>query len=205
MSSSGTLLSDLVQKGTPPGDDDLVKQIYRDMNGGGIAASMNGGNEIINSPNPNTVAPLSMDSAPATSHIIGRDHPTPADFAAAMAGVQRPQQPEQGPPPMPGNLPQYNMASPWLQQQQQVPMMAPSLPTKNIYSRVAEEIKTPIFVMLLVFVFSLPAINVLFSHYIPSLVKPTGDLTTIGSLVKSVAAGVSFWILQRVITPLLSL
>jgi hypothetical protein len=46
---------------------------------------------------------------------------------------------------------------------------------------------------------------VLFSHYIPSLVKPTGDLTTVGVLVKSVLAGATFWILQRVVAPLISL
>jgi len=76
---------------------------------------------------------------------------------------------------------------------------------RNIYSRVADEVKTPILVTLLVFVFSIPVVNVLFSHYIPSLVKPTGDLTTVGVLVKSVLAGATFWILQRVVAPLISL
>lgn len=198
MSTGGTLLSDLEQKGSP-GDDDLVRQIFKDMNN--PAPSFSGGNEVINAPNPNTVTPLSMDSAPATSHVIGRDHPTPADFAAAIHGVQRAQGPENGPPPMGAN---YNMASPWIQQQapqQPIPVMT----GKNIYSHVADEIKTPILVTLLVFVFSLPFINILFSHYIPSLIKPTGDLTTVGVLVKSALAGVSFWILQRVVAPLLAL
>lgn len=198
MSAGGTLLSDLDQKGSP-GDDDLVRQIFKDMNN--PAPSFSGGNEVINAPNPNTVAPLAMDSGPATSHVIGRDHPTPADFAAAMHGVQRGPVAENAPIPM-GN---YNMPSPWANQQappQQMPLIAPG---KNIYSRVADEIKTPILVTLLVFVFSLPFINVLFSHYIPSFVKPTGDLTTVGVLVKSALAGSFFWVLQRVVAPLLAL
>ena len=197
MSAGGTLLSELDQKGSP-GDDDLVRQIFKDLNN--PAPSFSGGNEVINAPNPNTVAPHTMDSGPATSHVIGRDHPTPADFAAAMHGVQRAPVPENGPPPPSGN---YNMASPWMQGQPQAPPMA--MPTgKNIYSRVADEIKTPILVTLLVFIFSLPIINVLFSHYIPSLIKPTGDLTTIGTLVKSALAGSTFWVLQRVVAPLLA-
>lgn len=198
-----SLLSDLETK-TSPGDDDLVNQIFKDMNSS--LPSLSGGKEVINSPNPNTVVPLSMDSAPATSHIIGRDHPTPADFAAAMHGVPRAPMPENGPPPM--NPQMYNMASPWINQQAMAGSMgalAPTGPTKNIYSRVADEIKTPILVAILVFVFSLPAINVLFTHYIPSLVKPTGDLTTVGTLVKSVIAGIFFWILQRIVTPLLAI
>lgn len=199
MSAGGTLLSELDQKGSP-GDDDLVRQIFKDLNN--PAPSFSGGNEIINAPNPNTVAPHTMDSGPSTSHIIGRDHPTPADFAAAMHGVQRAPGPENGPPPPSGN---YNIASPWVQgQPPAVPMQMPMSTGKNIYSRVADEIKTPILVTLLVFIFSLPFINVLFSHYIPSLIKATGDLTTVGTLVKSALAGSTFWVLQRVVAPLLA-
>ena len=199
MSAGGTLLSELDQKGSP-GDDDLVRQIFKDLNN--PSPSFAGGNEVINAPNPNTVAPLTMDTGPATSHVIGRDHPTPADFAAAMHGVQRGPPMVQNAPPPSGN---YNMNSQWIQgqEQPQMPMMMPT--GKNIYSRVADEIKTPILVTLLVFVFSLPFINILFSHYIPSLIKPTGDLTTVGVLVKSAVAGGTFWVLQRVVAPLLAL
>jgi hypothetical protein len=198
MSAGGTLLSDLDQKGSP-GDDDLVRQIFKDLNN--PAPSFSGGNEVINAPNPNTVAPLTMDNQPATSHVIGRDHPSPADFAAAMHGVQRAPMPQNAPPPS-GN---YNVGSQWMDQQgapPQVPMMPMG---KNVYSRVADEIKTPILVTLLFFVFSMPFINILFSHYIPSLIKPTGDLTTVGVLVKAALAGATFWILQRVVAPLLAL
>jgi hypothetical protein len=51
----------------------------------------------------------------------------------------------------------------------------------------------------------MPFINILFSHYIPSLIKPTGDLTTVGVLVKAALAGATFWVLQRVVAPLLAL
>jgi len=196
MSSSGTLLSDLQQSGSP-GDDDLVKQIFKDMNQPVSTGSM------VNSPNPNTYAPIAMDPNPATSHVIGRDHPTPADFAAAMHGVRDNAggMPNMMPPPQGQFMPQAQ--GQWQGQGQQQQLSEGT--KRNIYSRVADEVKTPILVTLLVFVFSIPVVNVLFSHYIPSLVKPTGDLTTVGVLVKSVLAGATFWILQRVVAPLISL
>jgi hypothetical protein len=198
MSSSGTLLSDLQQSGSP-GDDDLVKQIFKDMNQPVSTGSM------VNSPNPNTYAPIAMDPNPATSHVIGRDHPTPADFAAAMHGVRDNAggMPNMMPPPQGQFMPQAQ--GQWQGQGQGQQVQASEGTKRNIYSRVADEVKTPILVTLLVFVFSIPVVNVLFSHYIPSLVKPTGDLTTVGVLVKSVLAGATFWILQRVVAPLISL
>jgi hypothetical protein len=202
MASSGTLLSDLGGGGSngPSGDEDLVKRIFADMNGGG------GGNQMIMSPNPNTTAPMAMDSGPQTSHVIGKDHPTPGDFAAAMHQASRVQQAYQMPPPQgTGSMgpSQGQWGAPYQQQQQ--PQQFAEPPKKNIYATIAEETKIPIFVALLVFVFSLPFLNILFQHYIPSLVKPTGDLTTIGLLGKSVIAGATFWVLQRIVVPLISL
>lgn len=196
MASSGTLLSDLEGKGSG-GDEDLVKRIFADMNMGSQQNPASQGSMIM-SPNPNSTTSMSMDSAPATSHVIGKDHPTPADFAAAMHSVPRSQDAQMGPPPP---SPQGNWGAPYTQPQQQYV----EAPKKNIYAQLASELKIPIFVTMLVFLFSLPFINVLFSHYIPSLVKSTGDLTTVGLLVKSVVAGLSFWLIQRVVAPLVSL
>lgn len=210
MASSGTLLSELDSNQGAGSDGDLVKKIFADMNNpGGGNPIVSGVGQMINSPNPNTVAPIAMDSGPMTSHIIGKDHPTPADFAAAMHGVPRMNE-GNVPPPMPGMMaPQLMPPGAWnpYMNQQQTPQYAPmdSGSKKNMYARIADEVKIPILVTILVFLFSLPFLNVLFSHYIPSLVKPTGDLTTIGLLGKSLVAGVSFWVLQRVIAPLLSL
>ena len=54
------------------------------------------------------------------------------------------------------------------------------------------------------FVFSLPFLNILFAHYIPYLVKGTGELTIIGLIVKSLLAGLVFWIFHRIVAPLLT-
>jgi hypothetical protein len=214
MASSGTLLSDLNEGPSGSvggGDNDLVKKIFADMNMGSqqnpiMPSGAGGSGSMIMAPNPNTTQQMTMDNLPATSHIIGKDHPTAGDFAAAMHGVSRTEMGGMLPPSMPANgmMPQAHYA-PYMGQQQPQQMMMPQVPQKNVYARIADELKTPILVSILVFIFSLPFLNILFSHYAPMLLKPTGDLTSIGLLVKAVAAGGSFWILQRVIAPLVSL
>ena len=207
MASSGTLLSDLTGGNSGGGDTDLVNKILADINMTG-----GGNNNIIMSPNPNTTAQMTMDSAPPTSHIIGKDHPTPGDFAAAMHGVPRSDGGQMGnmPPPMPANMgaqgawSSYGNAIPPPPIQMTEPTVVDST-KKNLYARIADELKTPILVAILVFVFSLPFLNILLSHYIPYLVKSTGDLTHLGLLAKAGMAGVTFWVLQRVIAPLVSL
>ena len=210
MASSGTLLSDLNgDAGASSGDNDLVKKIFADMNMGSqsnpiMPSGAGGSGSMIMAPNPNTTQQMTMDNVPPTSHIIGRDHPTPGDFAAAIHGVSRTEMGGMVPPPMPANgmMPQGAYA-PYMTPQPQVLM--PQIPQKNVYARIADELKTPILVSILVFVFSLPFLNILFSHYAPMLLKPTGDMTSVGLLLKAIAAGGVFWILQRVIAPLVSL
>ena len=181
-----TLLSDLDSSPAASSKDgDLVDQILKEMNGPPLPSASPA---MISSQMPNTaVNSYSMATNTATAHVIGGAHPTPADFAAAMhsqphsAGGAAYQE---APPPAPV---QYR-------------------PSKRSYvQRFGEEFKIPILVSIIVFIFSLPVINVLFAHYIPSMILPTGQLTTIGLMIKSVVAGIVFWVLQRIIVPLLSL
>lgn len=206
MASSGTLLSDLEGSPSAGGDTDLVKKIFADMNSGSTANPLMPSQGMIMSPNPNSIAQVAMDNIPATSHIIGKDHPTPGDFAAAMHGVPRMEGQGMGapPPPMPATAyPAQGQWATYTNPQMAMPMMQE--PKKNMYAQIANELKIPILVSILVFVFSLPFLNILFSHYAPMLLKPTGDLTTMGLLLKSLLAGLSFWLLQRVIAPLIAL
>lgn len=191
-----TLLSDLDSNPSAGKDGDLVQQILNEMNGGSDAPPMappppapanfpsNPG--VLPAPmSPTALAAHTMDAGPATAHMIGGSHPTPADFAATMGG---------------GSMAAYapSAASP----RAAYPVTGPK---RGITQRFAEEFKLPILVSILVFVFSLPVVNILFAHYIPSMILPTGQLTTVGLIIKSFAAGASFWVLQRIIVPLLSL
>jgi hypothetical protein len=203
MAAAGTLLADLDQGGGGGGDGDLVQKILSDMN-------IPTGSTQRSAPPPlpaqapiyqqqmaSSTSHMNMDSRIPTSHMIGNEHPSPADFANAMG----PSMGSMGGMPMPmGGMP--------MTQQMQMPGMAmPGQyePSKNMYSKVLDEMKVPFVVAILFFLFSLPPIRVLLSHYIPSMIKQTGELQTTGLLAVSGVVGLTFWLLQRVIAPLLSL
>ena len=196
MSSAGTLLDDLDTSASSPHDEDLVKRIFAEMN------TPSGGNSIQMPPAPsaramsggqlppiNSLTSLTMDPAPATAHVIGSQHPTPADFAHAMHG-------------MPMMMPQH---------QQQQPMMMPMVaaaPQGGFLNgltgfSLTREFKTPLLVALIVFIVSLPMVNTMIGLYMPSLLRMGGDLTTLGLVAKSLLGGALFWILQRVVAPLI--
>lgn len=177
-----TLISEL-DSAPALGDGDFVQNILSEMNGGSPPRQAG----TINAPSSNTaMAPRIMDNGPATAHIIGNSHPTPGDFANMVQASN-----SEG-----GSAAAFHTPAP--------PPPRPAPAKKSWSSRILDEFKLPLFVIVIVFVFSLPVVNFLFAHYVPSMVLATGQLTTIGLLVKSVAAGVTFWVLQRVIVPLLS-
>jgi hypothetical protein len=197
MASAGTLLSDLDGK-TPVfnKDDDLVNKILADMN---IPSQSNpvmnsppppsGNGRVINSPNPNSIYPVAVDPGTATAHMIGKDYPTAADFANLM------------------HSPQFSHGgSQFAPVVQQPPPQQPTLieTTKgNMYSDITSQIKQPLLVAIIVFIVSLPIINVLIGHYLPSLLRIGGDLTTAGLVVKSLIGGFLFWFIQKVLVPLM--
>lgn len=220
-SGAGTLLADLDTQ-TGGGDGDLVQKILSDMNiptgGGGERERRAAAPPPLPAQTPiyqqqmsaNSTQQLSMDSRIPQSHMIGNEHPTPADFASAIGPMQSvPGMPGMpGMPSMPFTQQQQNFPqNPYAQGGQQNPHMVGGYeaPSKNLYGRVLEEMKVPFVVALLFFVFSLPPIRVLIAHYLPSLIKQTGEFQTTGLVVVSFLTGVTFWLLQRVIAPLLSL
>lgn len=213
-----TLISDL--DSTPgPGDGDFVASILNEMNGAGGGAppppqpqapiqpppvvGAYTPPQVISAPGPNSLMPHTMDNGPVTAHMIGNSHPTPADFAQMMAreggGGQVYAAPQGGDGGVAAGAANYTSGS-------GVPApRASGGGRKSWLSRIMDEFRAPLLVVILVFVFSLPVVNFLFAHYLPRMVKPTGELTLVGLLVKSAAAGAAFWTLQRVIVPLLSL
>jgi hypothetical protein len=198
MASGGTLLSQLDEKAPVFGnkDDDLVNKILADMN---LPSQSNpimnappppsgNGSRIIQSPNPNSTYPIAMDPATATAHLIGKDYPSAADFANLM------------------HAPGFSHGGSSLASVQPIPSPQPTLidTTKgNIYSDLISQIKQPLIVSIIIFIVSLPVINVLIGHYCPSLLRLGGDLTTAGLAVKSLFGGFLFWFLQKVLVPLM--
>lgn len=200
MASAGTLISDLDDSGGG-GDGDLVQKILSDMN---IPTS----NRHVPQPLPqaphgyqapnSTQQQMTMDSQIPTSHMIGNEHPTSADFAAAMAGMASSRAGVAAMAESVGYAAPVPMPMP-------MPMPGNDAPIKNLYAHIVSEIKVPFVVAILFFIFSLPPIRVLVAHYMPSLIRPTGEFHITGLLVISIMMGATFWLMQRVIAPLLSL
>lgn len=205
MAAAGTLLADLDGQ-SGGGDGDLVQKILSDMNiptgqGQGRAAPppLPAQTPVYQQQMASSTSHMNMDSRVPTSHMIGNEHPSPADFAAAMGSHA-----EMGMPQMPsyGQGQGQGQAMPHMQQ---MPNYGYEQPSKNFYGKILEEMKVPFVVSMLFFLFSLPPIRVLLSHYMPSFIKQTGEFHTTGLLAVSALVGATFWILQRVIAPLLSL
>jgi hypothetical protein len=74
----------------------------------------------------------------------------------------------------------------------------------NMYSDIIAQIKQPLLVAIIVFIVSLPIVNVLIGHYLPSLLRIGGDLTTAGLVVKALVGGFLFWFIQKVLVPLMA-
>jgi len=196
MATAGTLLSDLDGKAPvlQNKDDDLVNKILADMNMPSqsnpimnVPPPSGNGNRMIHSPNPNSTYPVSMDPATATAHMIGKDFPTSADFANIM------------------HAPSYShnsFGSPYMQQQHQPTLIEPM--KGNIYAEVIQQVKQPLLVAIIIFIVSLPILNVLIGYYVPSLLRIGGDLTTAGMALKALFGGFLFWFIQKIIVPLMA-
>ena len=199
MASAGTLLSDLDSKAPVMSkDDDLVNKILADMN---IPSSSNpimnappppsgNGNRMISAPNPNTTYPMATDPATATAHMIGKEYPSMADFANLA----------HSPSFSHGGSSYANVAPP---PQQYAPPLADTT-NGNLYADIVSQAKQPLLVAIIIFLVSLPIINVLIGHYLPSLLRMGGDLTTVGMVVKSLLGGFLFWFIQKVLVPLMT-
>lgn len=197
MATAGTLISDLDGK-TPvlTQDDDLVNKILADINQPSPTnptmmtqppASMG---RVINSPNPNTTYPVAIDPGTATAHMIGKDFPTASDFANLM------------------HSPSYSHAgSPYAPVAPQAQLQSPTIISSakgNMYTDILSQIRQPLFVAIVIFIIGLPMVNVLIGHYMPSLLRMGGDLTTAGMLVKALLGGFLFWFIQKIVVPLMA-
>ena len=149
-----------------------------------------GNGRMIQAPNPNTTYPTAIDPGTATAHMIGKEYPTAADFANLMHTSPMSHGGSQF-----ASIPQYAAAPP-----------QPTLidTTKgNLYSDIITQVKQPLLVAIIIFLVSLPIINVLVGHYFPSLLRIGGDLTTAGMALKACIGGFLFWFIQKILVPLM--
>ncbi len=200
MANAGTLLSDLDGKQPISGDSDLVSMIYQDMNsqdgrgGGQPPGGLQNPGMMPPLPPPQPTSRIAMDPGPPTSHIIGGQHPTPADFAQMLQSST------------PGFAAGGNWASTGSSQQAQLAAQISAMTQsqgKAWSSGLAIEMKTPILIAILVFLVNLPFLSVLVAHYAPWMLKPSGDMNIYGQLAKALLVGMLFWGANRIVLPLL--
>ncbi len=207
----GTPLSELGNDGAMGNDNDIVAQIMQDINrpsqqnplsgGGAMPQQMmppqgamppapSGRMGMMNSPNPNSYMQHAMDpQSGQAAHMIGSSRPTPADFAALMGQ---------------GYMANAMANSPYAAQQYGGggSQMEASSGSSKWMTWIFNELRIPIFVAIVFFLLNLPAANVMFAHVLPSLVTATGNFTVLGQLAKAAMAGLAFWLLHRVLAPL---
>jgi hypothetical protein len=201
MANAGTLLSDLDGKQPISGDSDLVNMIYQDMSAqeGQGAGGPPGGIQhpgVMQMPPPQlSTNRIVMDNGPPTSHVIGGQHPTPADFANMVQSTA---------PGFPagGNWAPASSGPSQAQIAAQIASMQASQ-GKAWSNMLAGEVKIPLLIAILVFVINLPFLSVLVAHYAPWMLKPSGDMNLYGQLAKALIVGLLFWGSNRVILPLL--
>lgn len=182
------------------GDSDLVNLIYQDMSsqeGGGAPGAHPGGIHhpgVLQMPPPQPTSRIAMDPGPPTAHVIGGQHPTPADMAQMIQSST------------PGFAAGGNWApagpSPQAQLAAQIASMQASQ-GKAWSKSISDELKTPILIAILVFIVNLPFLSVLVAHYTPWMLKPSGDMNLYGQLGKAFLVGGLFWVANRVLLPLL--
>lgn len=193
---SGTLISDL--DNVNRSDTDLVQSILTDLDQGSQPQQQRGmtappppmGPRMPMQPVqpiPNNF-PTAVDPAVPTAHMIGREHPTQADFQQMMMTQQ-------------GNLP-YNPM---------VPQMYPAMmqqpfqePVKNSTGQWIDELKEPIIITIIFFVLSLEYLNMAASKYMPTLLTPGGSFTTTGLLIRAALGGGLYLLFQKVVAPLIN-
>ena len=208
MANAGTLLSDLDGKAPIAGDGDLVKMIYQDMNSGqdmrpGMPmGAAPGGIQTPMMPMPppqQSTQQYQMDPNPPTAHVIGGQHPTSADFAHMLQSSS----PGFSAGGNWGAAP--NMGSNSAQQAQLAAQIASMQANqgKAWSNFIADEMKTPILIAILVFIINLPFLSVLVAHYAPWMLKASGDMNVYGQISRALLVGLLFWASNRIILPLL--
>ena len=211
----GTPIDKLGEGPMSASDDDLVKSIFNDAQKPSSMSnpimSQNTGIHI-GAPMPpaGARAPMVMnnqgqqmphmpDPHVATAHMIGSAHPTQADFQQMMMATNPYNGAGMGGGYAPANGGGYGLGM------GAGPMVPAEAPKKNWNALWVDELRQPFIVMIILFVITLPWFHLLTSHYAPTLLKPTGEFTTVGLVVRAALGGALFWFLQRIVAPLIVL
>ncbi len=210
----GTPIDKLSEGPMNSSDDDLVKAIFNDVQkpssmSNPVMSQSTGLNMGAPMPPVGARAPMVVnnqgqqmphmpDPMVASAHMIGSAHPTQADFQQMMMASNQYSSYGQGGFSGAGYGPGAGYGG-------NGPMLPAESPKKNWNAIWVDELRQPFIVMIILFVITLPWFHLLVSHYAPQFLKPTGEFTTLGLVVRAALGGALFWFLQRIVAPLIVL
>jgi hypothetical protein len=174
-------------EGSSGSDANLVSKILSDINGPSqpqhqqplmmpthgspnFAMSQQGSPRLVlQEPPIQSTQEYTMDSAPATAHMIGNSMPSPQDFASMM-----------------------NSYSSIPQNQPMEPMQMPAPQKQDMWSYLAERIRAPIVVTALFFLLNLPLFRTSIMQFAPWAFRAGAELSIVGLVMISLIAGLLF-------------
>lgn len=168
----------------PPADEERVRRILAEMNAESTVQASPGFSElprvITEPPVSTSTGEIRMDSSVARANIIGNSAPSMADFHAMF---------QQGAPGMaPIHGPAVIPASPNANQ----PV------AKSKRDTIAQQLRAPLAVAVIVFFLNMPIITTILSRYASWMYLSSGEISVGGLIVKALLAGILFATYQGV-------
>jgi len=171
--------------GAPPADEERVRRILAEMNAEAVVqpppSLSNGSPQVITEP-PISISTgqLRMDAGTARANIIGNSIPTMADFQAML---------QQAPP---GMAPYQPHRAPGAEELH-VPKAKETVSWKSM---VANSMRGPVAVAIIVFLLNLPVVTSILSRYASWMYLSSGEISVGGLLVKALLAATLFAMYQ---------
>jgi hypothetical protein len=184
--SMSTSLDDLQSGGSstagPVADEERVKRILAEMNAGDIVQAppvQQQQQQIITEPPiAMSTGQLRMDPGTARAHVIGNSQPTMADFQSMFAQASPGMAPFHGPAVVHG------------------PVLPPPAKPTSWKATVANQLKGPVAVAIIIFLLNLPVVTSILSRYASWMYLSSGEISVSGLLVKALLAAFLFALYQ---------
>jgi hypothetical protein len=164
-------------------DEERVKRILAEMNAGEMVQAppvpMPMQRVISEPPVTTSTGQIRMDPGTSRAHVIGNSQPTMADFQSMFAQASPGMAPYHGPAVIPG------------------PVLPPPSKTIGWKTALAQQLRAPIAVAIIVFFLNLPVVTSMLSRYAAWMYLSSGEISIAGLLVKALLAGGLFVIYQN--------
>jgi hypothetical protein len=169
-SSDANLVSKILADMNISGSDNQAKQTQAIDNPNHASLSQRAPRLVLQEPPIQSTQEYTMDSMPATAHMIGNSAPSNQDFSSMMGSMY-------------AQVPQMNQVE---------PIIMPVLQKQDMWSYLAERIRAPIVVTALFFLLNLPIFQASILQFAPWAFRSGSEYSVVGLVVVSLIAGLLF-------------